>query len=202
MIAGSNTNAQMFHPLYSTDQLSAVSTSLYPAALQSIRPNEVPVGGGGRYHWYTPNPTQPNPTTVGAHHTAAGIWGQTIAFDTKNYFGALQCSRSWECIKHMMYTPCCNDNGIFYGMQQLYFSDSQLCIGLVFTMCVKKYLKWEWSPSLRIVASKGVSVKVTVVCYFFPLWIIFLLCYDMVQMCLFDISNFHLTFTSSKMLNI
>ena len=29
--------------------------SIFYWTLQSIRPNEVPVGGGGRYHWYTPN---------------------------------------------------------------------------------------------------------------------------------------------------
>ena len=189
MIAGPNTNAQMFHPLYSTDQLSAVSTSLYPAALQSIRPNEVPVGGGGRYHWYTPNPTQPNPTTVGAHHTAAGIWDQTI--DTKNYFGALQWSDLYCPVMRM-----CKTHHV--AMIMIYFMEAATVV-VWFSQCVEKTNIWN----VRMDASKGVSVKVTGLLLFpaldnLPL----MLCYDTVQMCLFDMSNFHLTFTSSKMLNI
>ena len=135
------------------------------------------------------HPTQLNPTTVGAHHTAAGIWDQTI--DTKKCFGALQWSDLYCPVMRM-----CKTHHV--AMIMIYFMEAATVV-VWFSQCVEKTNIWN----VRMDASKGVSVKVTGLLLFpaldnLPL----MLCYDTVQMCLFDMSNFHLTFTSSKMLNI
>ena len=83
-------------------------------------------------------------------------------------------------------------------MIMIYFMEAATVV-VWFSQCVEKTNIWN----VRMDASKGVSVKVTGLLLFpaldnLPL----MLCYDTVQMCLFDMSNFHLTFTSSKMLNI
>ena len=78
---------QMCTPPTSTPLSSTLFTTSYTfSALQSIRPNEVPVGGGWRYHWYTAHPTVCSWTLQPIKETS--LWHQTsadICFDTSKF---------------------------------------------------------------------------------------------------------------------